>query len=88
MTGIARKDQDSAGGKQLNGGQSVMRVEGSLVVLLGDPVEPHGTGRHGSPVMAEGSSVMRINAIPVCRAGHKANCGHATTGSAIMRVAF
>lgn len=87
MTGVARKSADSAGGAQLAGGQAVVRLEGHDVVLLGDSVEPHGTGEHGGPVMAEGSGIMRINGIPVCRAGNKASCGHPTTGSGIMRLA-
>lgn len=86
MPGIARKNLDSAGGTQLAGGQDFVRVEGELVVLLGDPVQGHGTGTHAAPVMAEGSPFARINGIPVCRAGHLASCGHASTGSASMRL--
>lgn len=86
MFGIARKNLDSAGGTQLAGGQDFVRVEGELVVLLGDPVQGHGTGAHAAPVMAEGSPFVRINGIAVCRAGHLASCGHASTGSASMRL--
>lgn len=84
MHGIAVKTDDEAGGDQLNTGQDFVTVEsdGGMmeVVLLGDPVESHGPGEHGSPVMAEGSSFVTINDIPVCREGHLASCGHPTTG--------
>jgi len=86
MPGIARVSLDSAGGAQMGGGQDFVRVEGALWVLLGDPVTPHGIGLHASPVMAQGSSFVRISGIPVCRAGHLANCGHPSTGSASMRI--
>lgn len=81
--GIARKTLDSAGGVQLAGGQGFVTVDGQLVVLLGDPVTPHAPGppHSANPVMAQGSSFVSINAIPVCREGHLADCGHATTGA-------
>lgn len=86
MPGIARKQLDSAGGTQLAGGQDFVRVEGQLWVLLGDPVASHGDAPHNAPVMAEGSPFVRISGTPVCRAGHLASCGHASTGSADMRL--
>lgn len=86
MHGIARKNVDTAGGTQLNGGQDFVRVEGELWVLKGDPVEGHGVAEHGGPIMAEGSSFVRINGTPVCREGHLASCGHASTGSSAMRI--
>lgn len=80
--GIARKTLDSAGGTQLAGGQGFVTVDGQLVVVLGDPVEPHGIPPHSpSPTMAQGSSFVSINGIPVCREGHLATCGHASTGA-------
>tara|TARA_R110002096_G_scaffold153556_2_gene317377 strand:- start:238 stop:507 length:270 start_codon:yes stop_codon:yes gene_type:complete len=86
MHGIARKTVDTAGGIQLNGGQDFVHVEGNLWVLLGDPVQGHGVDEHAAPVMAEGSGFIRINDIPVCREGHLASCGHASTGSSVMRI--
>jgi len=86
MPGIARKSVDSAGGTQLNGGQDFCRCESQLIVLLGDPVTGHGPAPHAAPVMAQGSPFVRINGIPVCRAGHTASCGHASTGSSSMRI--
>jgi uncharacterized Zn-binding protein involved in type VI secretion len=36
--------------------------------------------------MAEGSNWLRINGHPVCRKGHAAACGHATTGTDWIRI--
>lgn len=81
MPGIARVSSDTAGGTQLGGGQDFCRIDGDLIVLLGDDVAGHGPGAHAAPVMAEGSPFARINGIPICRAGHLASCGDASTGS-------
>lgn len=80
--GIAVKAKDSAGGAQIAGGQTFWFVEDQLVVVKGDPVTPHPPfpPHSTNPVMAEGSSWMTLNGIPVCREGHKANCGHSSTG--------
>jgi uncharacterized Zn-binding protein involved in type VI secretion len=78
--GIAVKGKDSAGGTQLAGGQSSWFVEDSLIVLQGDPVAGHGKSPHASPNMSQGSSWFTIDGVPVCRADHKASCGHASTG--------
>jgi uncharacterized Zn-binding protein involved in type VI secretion len=88
MPGIAVKDLDAAGGAQLAGGQGFVTVGGHLVVLLGDPVEPHPPvpPHTTAPFMAEGCDWLTINGIPVCREGNKANCGHATTGRAWVQV--
>lgn len=82
MPGIAVRGLDAAEGPQLAGGQDWFEVEGEPVVLLGDPVTPHGppVPPHTSPFMAQGSDWFSIDGIPVCREGHLANCGHATTG--------
>ena len=85
--GIARVGVDSAGGVQLGGGQHFVRVGGALVALEGDAVAGHGDPPHAGPVMAQGSPIVRIGGIPVCRAGHLATCGHPTTGAAWMRLA-
>ena len=88
MHGITRKGVDSAGGAQLAGGQDFVKEDGNLIVLLGDPVTPHAPGGiHAKPpLMAEGSSFVRINGIPVCREGHSAECGHVTTGSSWVKL--
>lgn len=89
--GQARKIADQAGGDQLNTGQDFVRLEdgnGQMqeAILLGDPVQGHGTNEHQSPVMAQGSSFKRIEnkagqMIPQCREGHLASCSHPSTGS-------
>jgi uncharacterized Zn-binding protein involved in type VI secretion len=84
--GIAVRGLDAAGGAQLNGGQNFFRVEGQNVVRLGDPVTPHGLPPHAAPVMAQGSGWMSLNGVPVCREGHAASCGHATSGRAWFRL--
>lgn len=88
MPGIAVKTEDSAGGTQLGGGQGFVTVNGKIVIVKGDPVEPHPTGppHDANPVMAEGCSWLTINGKEVCREGHKANCGHATTGRAWVQI--
>lgn len=86
MHGIARKTADMAGGRQLAGGQDFAAIDGLLIVLLGDPVEPHGSGLHAHPHMAQGSPFVRVDGVPVCREGHLADCGHATTGSDYVRL--
>ncbi|MCJ8142976.1 PAAR domain-containing protein [Ancylobacter sp. A5.8] len=81
MPGIAVKSLDSAGGAHLAGGQDWMTVEDQLVVVLGDPVTPHGDPPHSPlPIMVEGSEWFLIDGVPVCRAGHRASCGHASSG--------
>ena len=86
MHGIARINQDSAGGQIIGALQDFVTVEGTLWSVLGDPVQGHGIPPHAAPVMAEGSPFIRINGIPVCRQGHLATCGHAATGSSSMRI--
>lgn len=87
MAGIAVQGADSAGGAQLAGGQDFVTVGGRLVVVLGDPVEPHGDPPHSPrPVMVQGSAFLTISGIPVCREGHIASCGHPTTGRAWVQV--
>ena len=86
MPGIARVGVDSAGGTILGGGQDFVRVQGALWAVLGDAVAGHGEGLHAGPTMAEGSAFIRINGIPVCRAGNAATCGHGATGSGEMRI--
>lgn len=85
MPGVVRQTVDAAGGAQLNGGHDCVRIDGRLVVLLGDPVTGHGEGAHAAPTMAQASSFVRINGTAVCLAGHLASCGHASTGSDWVR---
>ena len=81
MPGIVCKAVDSAGGAQIAGGQSKVRIRGQLVVVLGDPVEPHGIPPHSPmPVMVQASTQFRIQGKQVCREGDAASCGHTSTG--------
>lgn len=86
MHGIARLNQDTAGGLIVGALQDFVTVEGTLWAVLGDPVQGHGIPPHAAPVMTQGSPFIRINGIPVCREGHLATCGHPATGSASMRI--
>ena len=86
MHGIARVNQDSAGGVILGGGQDFVFVEGTLWAVQGDAVAGHGDAPHDAPVMAEGSSFVRIDGLPACREGHLSSCGHPATGSTAMRL--
>lgn len=87
MSGIAVVGLDSAGGPHLGGGQSILTVNGQPVVVVGDPVTPHGESSHAAAVMEEGSSIVTVNGIPVCREGDKASCGHTSTGRSWFTVA-
>ncbi|MBN22495.1 MAG: hypothetical protein CL678_14520 [Bdellovibrionaceae bacterium] len=80
MPGITVVGLDSAGGTQLGGGQSFVKVNGAIVVVLGDGVAGHGKSPHAGPTMVQGSSFVKINGIPVVRAGHAASCGHSASG--------
>jgi uncharacterized Zn-binding protein involved in type VI secretion len=82
MPGIARKGIDVAGGKQLNGGNPTVFVNGTNGIVLGDPVAGHGKPPHAAPKMVQASPNVFFSGIPVCRAGDKASCGHVSTGSA------
>ena len=79
--GFARVGQDNAVGVQLGGGQDFVRVDGALVVLLGDPVAGHGLAPHAAPVMGAASNFVTINGVAACIQTNAASCGHTTTGS-------
>lgn len=85
MHGVARRPIDIAGGNHLSGAQHFVISEGNEVVVLGDLVQSHGPPPHSPPpAMVHGSSLVFIEGIPVCRQGHMAVCGHATTGSPVV----
>lgn len=86
MPGIALVGVDTAGGVQLGLQVPWFRVNGHPVAVKGDSVAGHGLVPHDSPTMAEGSPTFRVGGIPVCRAGHLATCGHATTGKSGFRI--
>lgn len=87
MPGIVCQFVDIAGGTQLGGGQSKVRIRGQLAVVLGDPVEAHGVAPHAPrPTMVEASPKFFISGNPVCRAGDHASCGHASTGRPFFNI--
>ena len=81
MPGIARVGTDSAGGVQLQGGNTTVFVNGAVAQVLGGPVAGHGDSPHSSPNMVGASSTVFAQGIPVCRQGDSASCGHTSTGS-------
>lgn len=88
MPGVACVSVDMAGGVQLGMQAEKFKVRGNPVVVIGDhvashpPLPPH----VGDPVMVQGTAKFRVNGIPVCREGHLASCGHATTGRPFFRI--
>lgn len=87
MPGVAVNALDTAGGAQSVQANHWFRLGGQPVVVIGDLVEAHGEPPHSPPpAMVEGSAWFRINGVPICRAGHRASCGHATTGRPYFRV--
>lgn len=86
MRHIALTNIDTAGGLIKPSGNNIGGQAGVYFAVKGDPVQGHGDSPHNASVMAEGSSLMRVNGIPVVLEGHKATCGHAATGSCVIRV--
>ncbi len=81
MPGIARVGTDAAGGTLLTGGNGSVYVNGALIEVLHGPVQPHGSGLHANPHMAQASGTVFASGIAVCRAGDQADCGHPSSGS-------
>ncbi|RUM41441.1 MAG: hypothetical protein DSY80_08845 [Desulfocapsa sp.] len=87
MSGIAVRGLDMAGGVQTAlPSDSKFRINGVPVVLLGDKIRAHGIPPHFSAVMVEGCGKFTINGVAVCLTGHKASCGHQTTGRSEFQV--
>lgn len=88
MYGVARRSMDIAAGAQIGANQTFVTVQGMLWMVLGDVNAAHGFPPHipGPDAMAQGSSFVSINGIPVCRQGHLAGCGHPTTGADFMKI--
>jgi uncharacterized Zn-binding protein involved in type VI secretion len=84
--GIAVKTLDSAGAAHLGGKQSFFKVGGQPVIVEGDAITPHGRFPHAAPTMAQGSSWLKLNGLPACRAGHLATCQHPSTGQAWFKI--
>lgn len=81
MAGIARATQDTAGGIITGVVAPTVFVNGKPIACKGATVAPHGSGTHASSVMDEASSKVYAAGARVCRAGDKATCGDAATGS-------
>jgi uncharacterized Zn-binding protein involved in type VI secretion len=81
MKGASRVNQDSAGGTIVGVKAPSVFVNGKPIACLGAAVAGHGDQPHASPVMAQASSTVFAEGIPVCRAGDQASCGHAANGS-------
>lgn len=91
MPGAARNNVDDVnGGLQRHGPQSTVYVEGKLWCVIGWKGDSHppcpDPSIHCSDqwTMIEGSPNVYVESIKVCRAGDKADCGHATTGSSTV----
>lgn len=80
MPGISRKDQDTAGGKIIEGSSNVF-ANGKGVVRKGDAVAGHDKSPHDAPVMVGCSPNVFANGICVVREGDAASCGHTASGS-------
>lgn len=81
MPGIARINQDSAGGTIVGNLAPTVFVNNQPVAVKGADVAGHGLPPHSSPVMNGASSTVFANNIPVCREGDAATCGHTSSGS-------
>lgn len=81
MPGIARVNQDTAGGTIVGALAPTVFVNGRPIAVKGAAVVGHGIGAHAGPVMAQHSGTVFAEGIPVCRRGDQATCGHPATGS-------
>lgn len=79
MPGASRKI-DKAGSDMAEASGDVF-INGEGAVVTGMKVKPHGSGTHGSAKMTGGSGTVFVNGKALIRAGDKATCGHAITGS-------
>ena len=86
MPGIARKNIDNAGGIIIETPITSVYAEGYLVAGLGSNIQSHGSGIHSSAILNEASSTVFAEGIAISRAGDRANCLHATTGSSSVFV--
>ena len=77
----SRVGLDTAGGVITGGGQSFVTIGGLNWAIVGDAVADHA---HTGATMAQGSALVRINGIAVCRAGDLATCGDPATGSGFV----
>lgn len=85
MPGIARVNQDSAGGLITGNLAPTVFINGSPIAVKGAAVQGHGSGTHAGPVLDGSSFDVFANGIAICRVGDLASCGHAiTSGSSTV----
>ena len=77
---------DTAGGKLISRGQNFVRYNGNKIIVLNDPVTPHGIPPHSSAVMISCSNFVRINNLGVVRQNDRASCGHIATASSTVNI--
>ena len=84
MAGVSLVTVHRAGGTIAGGVQGWFRVDGSPQSVVGDAVQSHppcpSVRSHCAATMATGSTLQRIDGVPICRAGDTASCGHAADG--------
>lgn len=87
---VGKSSIDTASGIVTSENQDFVFVDGALALVVGDPVAPHPpcplVPIHCTAVMAEGSSFVTINGIPVCVTNDLATCGHALTGTSHVQI--
>lgn len=79
MPGVTR-EADLAGGAIKAGSPNVF-VNGKSATVVGIGIEPHGSSPHRDAKLSVGSSTVFVNGKALVRAGDKATCGHAASGS-------
>lgn len=84
MPGIARVNQDTAGGLITGNLAPTVFVNGKPIVVIGASIAGHGLGAHAGPSMSTGSGTVFAHGIGVCKAGDTATCGHACVGSSTV----
>lgn len=81
MTGVARVNQDVAGGVITGNLAPTVFVNNKPIAVKGAEITPHGDAPHDAAVMVGSSSTVFANNIPVCRDGDAASCGDTASGS-------
>ncbi|PNX49193.1 MAG: hypothetical protein BV459_00540 [Thermoplasmata archaeon M11B2D] len=88
MPAVAVTTIDTAGGIITGQLQTFVTSDGIPMSVLGDPVAPHPPPLppHFVATMAQGSVFVKIDGIPVVRAGDAASCGHTASGSSHVSI--
>jgi len=59
-TGVSRVQVDSGGGIILGPGKPKVFVEGSVISVAGDAIQPHGIGPHAAPTTVATQTKLNI----------------------------